>query len=59
MGRPKETDPRLQRNVYPRASVWDRLCAMADTYKRRPAELAVLYIEAGLERDEKAVSTEK
>lgn len=48
VGRPPAKDPKVQRNIYPPTSLWDRVVALAEADRRRPAEMAVMLLEKGV-----------
>lgn len=60
MPRPTEDDPKVQRNVYPRQSLWERIEAAAKADGDRPVAqfTAILLGEAMEARDRRAMAFE-
>jgi hypothetical protein len=58
MGRSVENDPKVQRNVYPRRSLWERIEVAAKADGDRPLAqfTAILLAEAMDARDAKAAA---
>lgn len=52
MARPKAEDPKVQRNIYPPTSLWDRVSALAEKQGKRVGELFVTLAAEGLEARE-------
>jgi hypothetical protein len=50
MARPKSSDPRTQRNIYPLTSVWDRIAALAASEGKPTSEVAVRLMMERLEQ---------
>jgi hypothetical protein len=48
MARPKAEDPKIQRNVYPPTSLWERIKEIADQTGRPVGEVAVAFMERGV-----------
>lgn len=53
IGRPPAKDPKVQRNIYPPSSLWERVTALAETERRRVGEMAVILLERGVDAAER------
>lgn len=54
MARPTEDDPKVQRNVYPRQSLWHRIELAAVADKRPLAQFVALLLEEAMDARDKA-----
>lgn len=48
MARPKSDNPKVQRNIYPPASLWESIAALAEASGKRTGELFVELAAEGL-----------
>lgn len=51
MARPKSDDPKVQRNIYPPTSVWDRIVAKAKVEGKPAGEVAVRLMVKSLDAE--------
>jgi hypothetical protein len=53
IGRPIAKDPKVQRNIFPETSLWDRAVAIAESKGIKPTVYAAEALRERVERDEK------